>query len=496
MTAKNLTENTNADSHIKSYTKPIAISTARSDIDLSVRKLKALGAIHWATRNAFLTRNPQFLNIKKEDISLEMINKSDKTIAIEENLLLQAMGYSKGDGFYSFTQVLKVIEEISDQKIYFDSFGIAERLEETDDWNGFTRFISSVNREDGFFFIEMPAYIIYRLISPHPDASFEAPLSLSSLTSKYSFRLLDFCSFHYQKSDKVTNWISLDMFRELFNLQTDYYSQFSRIREKCIYPAIKNINESSQIGFSVELETSPDSHDLDGNIIKGTQKTGRKKIQDIRFIIREKTGISPIPNLQFENELSIQKSELRALGIASNQIDSVLDECRDNDNNIMLEYIVWCNRRGNDLRNLTSYLKSPLNEFGGIYRKQVIRGNRENWIQTNNMLNEHLENNYRLTPDDSNFKTEKMLLNERVKKVIIENHLRGISEFALKSIKDSFLEWIKIEKPSYVEQCLNECEEQSLLDLSGEVFYMFTVFLREEYNLFTPAAYSSALATA
>lgn len=478
----------------KSYTKPIAISTARSDHDLTVKKVKALNAVYWAARQAFFTRNPHFLSMKKESITLEKVRKSDTTIHIEDNLMLQAMGYCK-EKYNSYTQVKKTLLEISNHKVFFDSLGIAIQEDETDNWTDFSNLISTVTRENGNFVIEIPSYIMYRLIAPNPKTSFETPLNLGDISSKFAFPILDICLYCHQNQQTTSPWVSTDKIRALFNLTSDYYKDYKRLNSKCLKPAIENINNSSQLPFTIELETSTHRHNENGDIIKQPTSNSRKKpIQEVRFIIRKKSiDLLPKVNIQFENELSIQKSEMRALGIAKNQIDTVIDECRDDANNIMLEYIVWCNRRGYELKSIQRFADLDNNEFGGLFRKKVIRTNKENWMQTNTMLNTYLKERHSITPDKPNFKYEKLLLNEKVKKQVIINHLKNISDFALDSMKSSFIKWIEIEKPDMFDETTTDCEQFSLSELPTESHCNLVMFLREEYNLFTPTAYSIAL---
>lgn len=479
----------------KSYTKPIAISTARSDHDLTVKKVKALNAVYWAARQAFFTRNPHFLSMHKDSITLEKVRKSDTTIHIEDNLMLQAMGYSKDSGYYSYTQVKNTLLEISKHKVFFDSLGMAIKEDEADDWASFSSLISTVSREKGHFVIEIPSYIMFHLIAPNPKTSFETPLNLGDIASKFAFPILDICLYSHQSQDNESPWFSTAKIRELFNLTSDYYKDYRRLNNKCLKPAIENINNSAQIPFTIELETSTECHDDEGNIVEIEHIKGRKKpVQDVRFIIRKKSiNLLPKTNIQFENELSVQKSEMRALGIAKNQIDTVVDECRDDSNNIMLEYIVWCNRRGYELKSMQRFADLPYNEFGGLFRKKVIRANKENWIQTNTMLNTYLKERFSITPDLPNFKFEKLQVNEKVKKQIIVDHIKNVSEFALDNIKSSFIKWIEYEKPSYLNETLQDCEQKSLSDLPIETHYNLVMFLREEYSLFTPTAYSIAL---
>lgn len=466
------------------YPKSVAISTFFSDGEKTLRKIKIINTITYVTRHSFFTKNPQFTSIDPRKITLEDVKRTDTTIAIDEDFFMQSLGLKKGAGtYYSFGQVLNIIESISDQKIYFDSLGIASKHGKQQDWTGFTRLIYGVKRENGFFKISLTPDMMHRIVNP--EVSLNALLDMSNIKSKYTPQIMEICKFFKDKDMNNTEWYKLTDLRKLIGAELKSFDRFSKFNERILQPVINDINNEPQLNFTIETETKSD---------KTGRSSGRPRVSHIRFIMSDKKTFARNPEeLKFLNELAIQKTELRTLGIAKNQITNVIDECRDHNNNIQLEFITWANRRGHDLLQLKTYKTMTHNEFGAVLRKQVIRDNKENWLLTNELLNQYLNNRHSIKPESDTFKHDKAVLNDRVKRDIVNKHLTQISEFSLAKIKDDFTTWLNNEITHLDIPTKNKYEELALTDYDNKMFYTLTIFFREEHDLFTPSAYEAAL---
>ena len=464
----------------KTYPKSVALSTINSDTDLTLRKLKAVNVIGWATRNAFFTKNPHLSTMDPDDITLEIVKKSDTSVSIDQDFMMRALGFRKGEGYYSYTQVLALLDVISDQKIYFDSLGIATKHVPGEDWAGFSRLISSARRSDGHFYIDIPPDVLHRIVSP--KASFEGLLDLSNINCKYSPPIMDTCSFYKQLGKSKTDWLEIELLRDMLKANAKTWEKFYKFNEKFLKPALADINAEKQLTYTVEFETKSEPK---------VQSKGRNPTTHIRFVMKDKNyDKEDLLKAQAENELTSHKTEIRCLGIAKNQIDLVIDECRDDNGEIMYEYLQWVNHRGFEFRSLISFQKIPINEFGGFFRKKIIRKYKDEWIQINEMLNDYLKSIHSIDKYSTNFRMQKLKLDEEVRKQIIKNHFISLSDHALTQTRDDFFEWLAKEIPS-LESSVDS--DSNLFEMLETLTHELSIFMRVEYELFTPFAYTHAL---
>jgi hypothetical protein len=470
-------------SSLVTFEKSVALSTVYGGKDLTLRKRKAINTIAYVTREAFFTRNPEFSSVPASSITKKMVEETNTTYEIEQNFLMKSMGFKKEQGrYYSYGQVLKILKQLSDDTIYFDGLGIAKRDPEGEDWSGFTRIIASAERDEGMFRIHVPPDVVHRLVNP--DVSFQGLVDLSGIVCKNSPQIIDICMYNRQKGNSVTDWYLVDELRTLLGATAKTWSEWRRLNQKYISAIVGDINGKKDLDFTIEVDTTS----------RAETSFGRPPITHVRFKIIDK-AVKPIGVTahRLELDLTTQKAELRNLGIADNQIEGVLDECRDESGVLMIEFIQWVNRRGYEIKRLTDYKDRTFNEFGGILRKQVLRKEKDNWLKTNAVLNNYLKSRKGLTADDMAFKDSKSLLNDEIKRAVTNHFLQGLSEGGYVRIREEFETFVEQQMPVMLVEVRKVLGSCSLMEVQGRAFNLLTVYLRERHAIYSHSAYNLAI---
>lgn len=465
------------------YDKPVAISTVYGGKDLTLRKKKAINTVSFVTREAFFTRNPEFSAVPASSITKEQVEETNTTYEIDQDFLMKVMGFSKEKNrYYSYGQVLKILKELSDETIYFDGLGIAKADPDGDDWAGFTRIIASAERKNRLFRIHVPPDVVHRLVNP--DVSFQGLVDLSGLSCKNTPQIIDLCMYHRQRNEEKTDWYPLDDIRTLLGATAKTWSEWRRLNSKYIQPIIEDINAKEDLDFTIEVDTDS----------RVETATGRPPVTHIRFVtIDKKLKAIGMSTHRMELELNVQKSELRGLGIADNQIEGVLDECRDETGTLMIEFVQWVNRRGYELKKLADHKARSHNDFGGILRKQILRKEKDNWMKTNALLNEYLRVRKGLTPEDLRFKDAKQVVNDQIKRSVTKSFLSSLSESGYVRLREDFIQFVSAQQPSLLDTLTSALESFALSDIEGIGYSLLTVYLREKHNIYTYSAYAVAI---
>jgi hypothetical protein len=465
------------------FTKNIALASPMGINNPTLRKLTCLHALQFAILEQFMLRNPEYNSSNIHTITEDFIEKGSTTFDVPEEQIMANLGYFDKSKYYSLGQVLGLFEEIANETIGFDSYGVSKSRTALDEWVGFTKIIASVERKNGYFRFNVPPKIVHRIINP--QVSFKASIDWSGYTNKYSPSFYELCMFFHEKGDEYTDWFSINILRNISKISCQKYG---RLKSRVLSPAIKNINDSSSLDLYIELEE--DCRDESAK-----KKIGRNPITHIRFKVKKKVGaLKKRDKVMSDITLSSQKTELRSLGIASNQVDDVLNETRDENGDLVLPYLSWCIRRGHEIKKFSDNAAKDLNVFGGYFRKNVVRKCKEEWSQVELLLTNYViqrENGDGLA--DVALEKRVAELRERIKVFIGQKYISCLSENAFVFFKESFVNFLKNEVPSAYENYDSGKYGSSITEMDAQGTFYLSLYLDHKLNLFSYAAYEEYL---
>ena len=480
------------------YKKNVALATVYGLSELSLRKQKAVHTIAHTVQEQFFLRNPELASAESisDILTEEYVDKSGTVFEIPEETIMTSMGYTDKSKYYSYTQVLNLFKEISDTTIGFDALGIADDYNERESWDGFTKFIGSAERKNGYFKISMPPPMIFKIVNP--ETSFQARVDWNHYKTKNTPSIYETCEFYWQRGISETPWFTIEEIRTLSGATTSSYDDPKRLKARIINKAIDDVNKQPlPLLLDVESECFGEKLEAWKQKLSEGKRPGRKPVTHFRFTIKEKTG-EKINTAALTNQIHLtsQKTELHSLGIAKNQIDTVFDECRDSNGNLNFRYLRWCIQKGHELRRLSEHKLKSNDQFGGLLRKRIIRGKKETWFGIDELISSYLSetlDNFDPT-NDADVKKIKSLHN-KLQSNIVRQYLKELSEFGHSHIREEFDVFLEKEFPHKYKDMLtgkfpNALDD--LIDVSGDSYY-FHLFLELNYDLFVYESYALAM---
>ena len=467
------------------FPKNVALSTAFSGQELTLRKQKALHAIVVTVREKFFLRNPHFDSMNIHTCTEQQIASTNNVFEVDEEEVMGVMGYTDRTKYFSFTQVLGLFEDLADETLGFDGLGIVRSTSERESWTGFTKLLASVERVNGKFVFEIPKKIIHRIVNP--EISFNGPVSFEAYSSKHTPGIYETCLYYHQRGMKFTDWISLLDLRKITGSTSSTYEDFNKFKKRVLEKTINTINDTPKLNLHLTFET--DSKDV-------KKAVGRNKITHIRFGITEKINSLAKPAAITGITFSVIKDELCAMGIPANQIEGVIEDCsfQDQPTSLQLEYLKWCIRRGNELRLMTPFRTvlddgqpNPFN-FGGYFRKHVIRGKKESWRQVNDLVTSYLIQTEQYNKSQISGLIGKTKL--ACKRLIAYHYIHAQSELSRTRCKEKFENFLTSQLHT---QEHYETSGRSLDDLALDGDFSLMLFLDYEVGLFSIDAFKETL---
>jgi len=464
-----------------SFPKNIALASPFGLANPTLRKLKCLHALQYAVLEQFMLRNPEYNKSNIHSITEEFIERSSTTFDIPTENIMRGLGYIDKRKYYSLGQVLGLFEEISNESVGFDSHGVAKGKGDIEEWVGFYKIIASVERKGDYFRFNVPPKMVHKIVNP--KSSFTANIEWGEYDNRYSPSIYEICMFHAERNESHTDWYDLDILRKMSNFS---YDRYSTIKSRVLNAAITNINNSKELELFIELE-----EDCKDEEIK--KKRGRNPITHVRFKITKKIQNHNFKSLvRSDITLSSQKTELRSLGIASNQVDDVLNETRDDNGDLILPYLTWCIRRGHEMKRFSDHSGKEHNLFGGFFRKKVIRDCKEEWLKIQVLLSDYIkQHDIKLTENQIDKKVEE--LREKVKSFIAEKYIRALSDHAFSFFKDEFIDFLQVNIPSAHEQYQNGVYGSAITEMDAQGTFYLNIYLDHKLNLFSVNAYGEYL---
>ena len=177
----------------ETFTKSVALSSLNITGDLTLRKQKAWHILLYCVREQFFLKT-KFDPSNAHEISKEDVQRGPLEFQIKDDLIMEAMGYLKGNGFYSYSTIVKIYRSLAKEVVGVDAFGFAAAA--GDDLGGFSSFIGECTHENGYFRFWIPPMTVYFIVNP--SISFKSPVNWNALTNKYSPLIYDICLYFYE----------------------------------------------------------------------------------------------------------------------------------------------------------------------------------------------------------------------------------------------------------------------------------------------------------
>ncbi|OUX84001.1 MAG: hypothetical protein CBB95_17610 [Alteromonas sp. TMED35] len=494
----------------RTYRKNIALTALTKSgkdenqlIPLSKREKIALNTVFLAVHNSYFLKYPELEQIGRQNIKLSHVQERSGTFKIDEALLMKSLGYV-GSRSGNKGQVLDVLKDLSGAVLAVDGFGIARSLAQDEKWeadDGFAVLIASAFRpKDGYFHIEIPSVVLHRIINP--EISIYGLEDWSNFKSKNTPDLIDTLEYYWEKGDEYTDWFDLETLKKNLGIAkgmvtidgnnrvvatSETYEKWGRINAKIIKKIKEDVEKNTDIAFNFEVET--DSAQSQSESGRGR---GRVAVTHVRFKLIPKPDdkcVTKSKSVVSQLQRDAWAQRLMTLGIAKNQVDGVIEQVEIEDSLVKAEFINYALSKGEHYHRLKS-MKGDFN-FGGWFRKHILRNSVADWLETRATIIDVLVNNENIeNPTDKQIKA----FREKLSASISQRYLSLLCDTSFVQLKSEFEDWLteEYEKPVATGE-----EQINLTNLTPEdtMFVYFEFFLEVKYDLFKPIHYSEELTT-
>jgi len=263
--------------------------------------------------------------------------------------LYKVLGYAGENNVY-FKKILNNISKINISGDLFDKDGRPF-------WISFNLLAQCVV-QNGICYYEYPSFVAQLLASPKKYVKILINLQ-NNFKSGYSLKLYEFLKTRYieKQGRGTTGEIKLELFRQLMGLDDGSWPEFKVLKRDVILPAIKEMNEKTDLFVELEL-------------IKN-----RQKVVALKFQITENPNkkqnlqgldLESLDDLDFEDDAETQnqpnplKIKLEKLGFGENQISKFLNETDQVKVIDSVDYILMRMEKGAMIKDLTAYFNTIL----------------------------------------------------------------------------------------------------------------------------------------
>jgi len=332
-------------------------------------------------------------------------------------------------------------------------------VHENGDWGVFN-LISYAGKKDDLLEIELPKPIREALIKNDYYTTLDL-MTLKLLEGKYAIILYELAMRY--KEIKIPE-LSIEEFKEITGItETKSYVKFSKIKIKVIEPAIKEINQKTDIQMNYE-----------------TIKTGRK-VSSIKFSIKHNKTVSlEIPKTQIQPEkkeavFSDQALDLFKLLPKSEQIQKRKQELQDLLEEHTFEYIKsdieYCNKQQINKGFWAYFLSSMKN---GHYSADEIEKAKklEEKKQAEELKNQEIEKNKKLFEEElQKFCLIKLYELEMYEKIELEKEYKKQEKIYKKAKLDFNSFALNIFKNELIDE-INERIQEELIEQDNFLEYI------------------------
>lgn len=472
-----LPENTKNKTH---FQKNVALATIRGTKTLTLRQKKATHTIQTFVREQFFSRNPELSEMALADIDKNYIENTNTTFSIPEEEMMNSLGYRDKDKYHSFSGIQKILEDLKNHTIYFDQLGIAQEHGDDTPWKDFSGIVASVERQNGFFRVHIPPTIVYHIVKP--KVAFHGLISWENVGCKHAPEIMDLAMYSHQNRDGKEIWYELEAFKKMLGTTTATFKEFKHFNQKALKPALKDINENMNYELEVKIERGY------------FDDKSTKQVTHIRFTTNEKVNAKARSELHANSvSLSAIKNNLRMVGVSKENVDKVIDLCRDSEGRIIFPYAKYCTRKGHELKLLNAYKDLSEEKFEALFIGEIVHGKKEYWLEMQELLDHHVNRFYRIDNSSQAYDETISDIKAKAKKVIFKSFINDLDEKAYSFIKKSYEIFFEKEFKQKYNEYLVEFADKHLTELGGYSYYVFTIFIELEENLFQIGAYQSIL---
>jgi hypothetical protein len=472
------------------FPKNVALITAFSKNDLTLRQLKALHTIVLAVREQFFLRNPHIDSNKIKFITERDVQQTNTTFDILEEDVMTSMGYTDKKKYYSYSQILAIFEQIADATIGFDGLGIVRSRAERDHWTGFCKVLGQVERIDGYFRLNVPPKMVHSIVNP--EISFRGPVSWGAYRTKFTPGLYEICLYYWQKGESETDWFDLELLKRITGSSSSTYDDYNKFRTRVLDKTLDVIKNTNELDLRIVFEEMSMASDK-------PIKAGRKKITHIRFRIFEKVQrLADCQDVRNGIVFSSVKTELESLGIARNLISDVVAECHGQDDKPSFPFLKWCIRKGHELRQLTYYAQKPAessektkHNFGGYLRKHIIRARKEEWFIVNKAILNLIEQKGGSRKKIFDLYDDSLVseVKASIKSQIATTYIKSLTDPAFAHLKETFVQFLEEQLPQNYIKYNEGLYGDSLVDMAANSEFCLFIFLDYRLKIFTADSY-------
>ena len=335
------------------------------------------------------------------------------------------------------------------------------------DWHAFV-LLGHVYVENGVCHYEYTTPVIDLLSNPKQYVKLLIKMQ-NRFSSSYSLKLYEFLKTKYiEKLGKgTTGELTVEVFRQLMGLEDGAWLEFKVLKRDLITPAIKEINEKTDLFVELEL-------------IKN-----RQKVVALKFQITENPNkkqnlqgldLESLDDLDFDNDQEIEpnnglKIKLEKLGFGENQINKFLKELDQEKVMDSVDYVLMRLEKGATIKDLSAYLNTILemHREGGLDTSAV-----EDWRTKQSQI-EQEKTDWENEQEEARRREEKQaklskLKQEKIAKYKLENpkEVKKICEAVLKELE-------KTQKFTF-QQVEKEAKKKDILMVKAVETNHFTVF--------------------
>lgn len=484
----------------QTFPKNVALAAVFGEKELTLRQQRAIHVICMTVREQFFLRNPHFDESNIDHVSERDVENTNTTFEVQDQHLMQAMGYTDKKKYYSMNQVRDLLHDLRNKTLYFDGLNIVrDNATREKNWTAFTTIVSSVEREDGKFRIHMAPKMVHRIVNP--EISYLGPVSWDGYRTKYVPGIYETALYYWQSGKTITDWFSLDFIRRITGTNTDtYINDYNKLNKRVLQKSLQSINDADELDLNLQMEADN---------LGGEKRRGRKKITHVRFYISQKLQhLGAVSQVRNSIKLSSMQTELESLGIAKNSVQKVMEEGCDNSGKFSIAYMNWAIRRGHELRRLNRFnAKSLKNDdtenenrgipavsnFGGYFRKHILRGRKAEWFEIQSLLEQYIVQTS-LSTSITDVDEELVKLRSQFKRHIAVDYLNSLTEQAFSYIKEDFVCFLARELPRDYQRYADGELGQSTVAIAEHGEFCMMIFLDYCHQIFTPEAFAHSIA--
>lgn len=336
------------------------------------------------------------------------------------------------------------------------------------DWHAFV-LLGHCYVKEGICHYEYTTPVIDLLSNPKQYVKLLMKMQ-NRFSSSYSLKLYEFLKTKYieKQGRGTTGELTIEVFRQLMGLEDGAWPEFKVLKRDVILPAIKEINEKTDLFVELELVKN------------------RQKVVALKFQITENPNkkqnlqgldLESLDDLDFGNDQEIEpnnilKTKLEKLGFGENQINKFLNETDQDKVMDSVDYVLMRMEKGATIKDLTAYFNTILemHREGGLDVSAV-----EDWrAKEAKIEQEKIDREKRQREEEE--EKEKEIQFSKLKKEKIAKYKQDYPE-EVEDICIEFLGRLQSENKTFIlEQVKNTAKKQGISLIESVKIHLLTKY--------------------